>query len=126
MRFKRINFTGDMVYQYRELGPGESGRVYRLKVPSGFLAAIQKVANRYYATQGAGIYYRWTIDGVQVEDKIERRIGNFYSPTEFDPPLWAKSEVEFYGYNPTVATYILEVQLYGYFLEVPKEEAVVG
>lgn len=105
-------------YRYVTLGPGANAVIWEEEVPGDSWGMIKEVATRYYATQGIGVYYRFVVDGEEVE-YVQQRLGNFYSPTELKPPMVANSFIRWTGFNPTVATYILEVRCVGYFLMKP-------
>lgn len=94
-----------LVHTTLTLGPGQSGTVYDLRVPPGWVAFVERVANVYYEDT----WYEFRVDGKQVGGKIDYVLGHINDPLVYDPPILARKQVLWVGHNGGDETQVFEV-----------------
>lgn len=83
-----------------DLAPGQSGTVFDLPVPKGWVAFIESFGNAHYRDS----YYDWRVDGKSVAGEIDYTIGNINSPKIFDPPIIAHKSITVRAVNKSNST----------------------
>jgi hypothetical protein len=100
------------VHQVKLIPAGKSDTVFYLRIPKGYFAFIDQVANTYFPN----CFYEWIIDHDSIE-KVEREIAPLNSPKEFNPPFVAKTFIKWEGYNENSEDHLFEVLNNGYLVK---------
>lgn len=102
-------------HQTAEVNAGETKRLFYLKIPSGYVGFIYKIANSWYPNT----YLDFIVDGERVERlTMERNITN---PLEYKPPIVAKHYVEVIVTNNDSDKHYFEFWIDGIAIELPEE-----
>lgn len=105
-------------YQYAQINAGQTGRIYYFEIPHGCVGFIQQVANLWFPNT----YYKWIIDGEEVEPKlIQRQIAPVNNPKDYEPPIRVKNYIEWIATNNSTVDHEFEVLNDGYFIHIKSE-----
>lgn len=108
-------------HQFRTLQPGETARIYYLRVPDDMVGFMSHIGNNSWDNSNIDI----KIDGESLEGSpIQREIGAISSPTVFNPPFVVNRKIEVFGTNNDTDAHTFEVVIQGYFL--PRSYFVLG
>lgn len=100
-------------HQFRTLIPGETARIYNLRVPGDSLGFITHIGNNSFDDS----YLVIKVDGESIEENnIQREIGPIKNPFKYDPPFVVKNKIEVFATNNDVTSHIFEIVIGGYFM----------
>lgn len=98
LEYRPSVFPQEIVHQYEDLAPGQSGRVWYWKIPRRYIVLLRVVGCLWWPDT----YLKWLIDG-ELKEKVERNIGNVNNPLGepyvMPRPIVVRDQIEWIAYN---------------------------
>lgn len=119
-----ICFPRTVAYYYRphqikNVASYSSEIVYDFSLPTNKIFHIHRIANNWYENT----YSIWKVDGVSIEDRIERFISDINSPLNIkDRYLVARNNVKWITFNNSSKAIVTEVLIDGVVWDVVEWE----
>jgi len=97
------------VYQYLEIEAGESGTVFTLELPSGYVGFITEMHISWFPDTTVEL----KIDNF-TELSLTRTIGKVEEPKEYEPPIIVHRKIEVIATNNSLLKHFFEALINGF------------
>ncbi|KKL24077.1 hypothetical protein LCGC14_2418970 [marine sediment metagenome] len=95
MRLQGLTFPKP--YQKKVISANSSGVVLSILIPANMTGFISQVANNWYSNT----YFVFKVNGMPIEDRIEREMAPVNIPMTYNPPIIARKKIEWIAFNNT-------------------------